>query len=93
MQLLDHFAVDLDDALPFGARLFESGGDLSRPGDLLRARPVDPVRGVDRLRMDQRFAIEAERAAGPAAFGEAFVVGEIVVDRVDDGEAVRPRQG
>src|SRR5215472_3025812 len=88
VQPLDHAALDLDDAFVAVLRQIERGDDLARRLDLLGRRRERGVAGFDLPRMDQRLAVETEIARLPAFGGETFGVAEIVVDAVQNVEAV-----
>ena len=93
MQPFDHAAVDLDDAFVGVFRQIESGDDFPRPRHLVRRRRERFVAGCDLLRVDQRLAVEAEIARLPAFGGKTFRVAEIVIDAVENIEAVGARRG
>src|SRR3546814_17122229 len=63
--------------------------DAAGPGDLLGRWAENPVRHGQRLRVDQRLTVEAERSPLSAGCGEARLVAEVGDDAVDDGDAVR----
>src|SRR5690606_31161758 len=63
VQVLDHPAVDGDDAAPLGLRLLEGVDDAAGPVDLLVGRGEDPVAGLDLAGVDERLAVEAHLAA------------------------------
>ena len=54
-------------------------------------RREDLVAGPDLARMDQRLAVHAEGAAALALLAQAVLVPEVVIDAVDDVEAVGAR--
>ena len=64
---------------------------LARLRDLVRRRRERRVAGLDLVRMDQRLAVEAEVARLRAFGREAFGIGEVVVDAVEDVDAVLAR--
>ena len=88
---LDHAAVDLHHALALVLRQIERRDHLARLRDLVGARREHRVARPDLVRMDQRLAVEAH-VARLRAFGlEALRIAEIVVDAVEDVDAVGVR--
>src|SRR5690606_32682888 len=63
VQVLDHPAVDGDDAAPLGLRLLEGVDDAAGPVDLLVGRGEHPVAGLDLAGVDERLAVEAHLPA------------------------------
>ena len=59
--------------------------------DLVQRRRERRIAGVDLVRMDQRLAVEAEIARLRTLGREAFGIGEVVVDAVEDIDAVLAR--
>src|SRR4051812_36882028 len=91
MEALDELAVEERDAAAARHRLRMRGDDAAGPDEFRRLRREDAVRGVDRLRMDQALAVEAERAALAARRLEPGIVVEIGVDAVQRAESIGPR--
>jgi cold shock CspA family protein len=69
------------------------GGDRPRPGHLIGLRGEGPVGDDDLVRMDQGLAVEAEFHALPALTLQAFEVGDVVPDPVQDAQTVGPAGG
>ena len=88
MQPLDHAALDHDDALLLVLGMAEGVDHFPRPIDLLLRRGEDLVAGPDLARMDQSLAVHAEGATALALLAQALLVLEVVIDAVDDVEAV-----
>src|SRR5262245_63866279 len=91
MQPLDHAALDHDHALLLVLGVTEGIDDLARPVDLLLRRREDLVARPDLARMYQSLAVHAEGAAALTLLAQALFVAEIVIDTVDDVEAVGTR--
>ena len=91
MQPLDHAPFNHDHALTGVLRLAEGVDHFPRPIDLLLGRGEDLVAGGNLARMDQGLAIHAQRPPAFALLAQAKLVAEIVIDPVDDVEAVRAR--
>src|SRR5271156_925585 len=91
MQKLDHPAVERDRTFALVLGLFERGDDLPCGFDLFHRWREDLIAGVDLRGMDQRLAVEPERAGLSADAVETVRVVDVVVDAVDDGEAVSAR--
>ena len=90
VQVLDHAAVDGDDALAGGLGLLEGGDDAAGLLDLLGARGEGGVARLDLARVDEGLAVEAEVAALLALGEEAGLVLDVVVDAVEDHLAGGP---
>src|SRR6188474_1199282 len=88
MQPLDHTPLDYDHALLLVLRMAEGVDDPPRPVDLLLRRREDLVAGSDLARMDQSLAVHAEGAPALAFITQALLVAEVVIDAVDDVEAI-----
>ena len=88
MQPFHHPPVERDDALAAVFRLLEGGENLACRGLLLGARSEGLVGGGDLARMDQRLAVHAEYAALPAFGPKTVLVLDVIVDAVDDVEAM-----
>src|SRR6516164_11435146 len=71
-------------------RLPEGGDDLTRPVHLLLSGREDFVAGRDLARVNQGLAIHAERAATLAFLAQAKLVAKVVIDAVEDVEAISP---
>src|SRR5690242_1224846 len=91
MQSLHHAAFHDDDALLLALGPAEGIDDLARPLDFLARRREDFVARRDLARVDQRLAVHAERAAPLAFLAQAKLVLEVVIDAVDDVEAIGAR--
>ena len=91
MQPLDHAPLDHDHALLLVLGMTEGVDHLARPVDLLLRRREDLVAGPDLARMDQSLAVHAEGAAALAFVTQALLVAEVVIDAVDDVEAIGAR--
>ena len=63
MQILNHPAVDGDDASTFGLRLVECSDHLAGMFDFVVGRGKHVVAWFDLTRVDQRLAIETELLA------------------------------
>src|SRR5262245_65797826 len=88
MQPLDHASLDHDHALLLVLGQPEGVDDLSRPFDLLARRREDLVARPDLIGVDQCFAVHAKRAATLTLLAQAKLVLEVVIDAVDDVEAI-----
>src|SRR5262249_43960766 len=91
MQPLDHAALDHDHALLLVLGVTEGIDDLARPVDLLLRRREDLIARPDLARMNQSLAVHAEGAAALTLLAQALFVAEIVIDAVDNVEAVGTR--
>src|SRR3546814_10616158 len=76
MQRLDQLAIDQDHSLALRERRGMRRRDAAGPGDLLGRWAENPVRHGQRLRVDQRLTVEAERSPLSAGCGEARLVAE-----------------
>ena len=90
MQVFDQFTVDDDDAFAFRRRFGVDDDDLFRPFDLFGGRRKGLIGGVDGLRVNQGLAVEAQFRPLAAGIGEPFVVVEVQVDPVENGDPGRP---
>src|SRR5262249_49611157 len=88
MQPLDHAALDHDQALLLVLGLAEGVDDLPRPFDLLARRREDLVARPDLIGVDQCLAVHAKRATTLTLLAQAKLVLEVVIDAVDDVEAI-----
>ena len=93
VQPLDHAAVEGDRALAGVLRLLEGRDDGAGAPPPRRGRREDLVGDGDLVGVDQGLAVEAAIAALLAFGAEARLVGEAVVDPVEDVDAVGPRGG
>src|SRR5687767_1497350 len=91
MQPLDHPPLDHDHALAFVLLAAEGIDDLARPVDLLLGGGENLVAGADLARMDQSLAVHAEDTAALALIAQTLLVAEVIIDAVDDIEAVGAR--
>src|SRR5689334_17210388 len=91
VQPLHHAAFDHDDAFLLVLGPAECLDDLARPLDLLLGRREDLVAWADLARVNQGLTVHAERAATLALLPEAHLVPELVVDSIDNVEAVGAR--
>src|SRR5690554_3113407 len=89
VQVFDELAVDEDDAFALCERFVEGGDDFTRVLDFGFGGGEDFVAGANGFRVDERLTVEAELFALYAGVAEAFVVREVAVDAIEDGEAVR----
>ena len=78
VQLLDQPAVEHHHCRAGGRRRLEGGHHAARVLDLGRRRREGAVGHAERLRVDERLAVKAQRAALRAAALEAGVVGQVV---------------
>ena len=92
VQQFDHPAVELDHALAGVFRQGEGVDDGAGVLDLGDGRREHLVADVDLARVDQRLAVEAHVAALLAFRPEAVEVLDVVVDAVDDVDAVGARR-
>ena len=93
VQPLDHAAVDRHHALALVLRQFKRGDHLARPRHFVRARRERGVARLDLVGMDQRLAVEAEFDALPAFRHEAVGIADVVIDAVENDDAMDARGG
>ena len=84
MQVLDHFSVELNDTLAFGARGVEGFDDASGVFDFGAARCPDVVCDCDLVGVDQGLAVETHLHSLCAFIAEAVGVLDVVVDAVEN---------
>ena len=78
--------------LPSACACLEGGDDPARHLELGGRRREDLVARLDLAGMDQGLAVEAHFEPLPADGAEALGVLDVVVDAVEDGEAIGPRR-
>ena len=93
MQQLHHAAVELDRALAGVLRQRERLDDGGGAFDLSRGGGEQFVADVDLTGVDQRLAVEPNVAALQAFEAEAVEILDVVVDAVEDVDAVGARGG
>src|SRR5690606_1226569 len=88
----DNATLAADHAFALILGLIDGRDDHARELDLVRRRREDLVGERDLNRMDERLAVKAEHPALSALLGVALHVAEVVVDPIEDREAMRARR-
>src|SRR5215207_3181597 len=84
VEVLDHAAIDRDDALASGLGLLEGRDDDLGMLDLVVRGCEGRVGRSDLVRVDQSLAVESEVATLLSLCEESFLVLHVVVDAVED---------